>query len=145
MNIALTKIYAATSANFCGRYSFARSLGLGCALALAGVGAAHAGPSDKDQREARQAAQAQPPAPAPRLQPQGSQPQRQAEPVRNDVRQLDAHAEEQRRVAQMQQDQNAHNAEAARRSGRLTPDERRDLRRQINEAGIDLYPNTPRR
>ena len=25
-------------------------------------------------------------------------------------------------------------------SGRLTPDERRDLRRQINEAGMDLYP-----
>ena len=37
------------------------------------------------------------------------------------------------------------NAEAMRRSGRLTPDERRDLRRQINEAGVDLYPNTPRR
>jgi hypothetical protein len=27
-----------------------------------------------------------------------------------------------------------------RDSGRLTPDERRDLRRQINEAGMDLYP-----
>lgn len=27
-----------------------------------------------------------------------------------------------------------------RGSGRLTPDERRDLRRQINEAGMDLYP-----
>ena len=26
-----------------------------------------------------------------------------------------------------------------RPSGRLTPDERRDLRRQINEAGMDLY------
>ena len=26
-----------------------------------------------------------------------------------------------------------------RGSGRLTPDERRDLRRQINEAGMDLY------
>ena len=32
------------------------------------------------------------------------------------------------------------NAEAQRRSGRLTADERRDLRRQINEAGMDLYP-----
>jgi hypothetical protein len=28
----------------------------------------------------------------------------------------------------------------SRRSGRMTPDERRDLRRQINEAGMDLYP-----
>jgi hypothetical protein len=35
-------------------------------------------------------------------------------------------------------------AQEARRSGRLTPDERRDLRRQINEAGIDLYARPPR-
>ena len=46
----------------------------------------------------------------------------------------DAHRQQQER-----------NADAQRRSGRLTPDERRDLRRQINEAGVDLYPNTPRR
>ncbi|MFL6674253.1 MAG: hypothetical protein ACJ8LG_13305 [Massilia sp.] len=52
--------------------------------------------------------------------------------------------EEQRRQMQMQQEQNMRNAEN-RRSGRMTPDERRDLRRQINEAGMDLYPNTPRR
>lgn len=31
------------------------------------------------------------------------------------------------------------------RNGRLTPDERRDLRRQINEAGQDIYANPPRR
>jgi hypothetical protein len=30
-------------------------------------------------------------------------------------------------------------------SGRMTPDERRDLRRQINEAGMDLYTRPPRR
>jgi len=41
--------------------------------------------------------------------------------------------------------QQERNADSQRRSGRLTPDERRDLRRQINEAGVDLYPNTPRR
>jgi hypothetical protein len=35
--------------------------------------------------------------------------------------------------------------EARRSSGRLTPDERRDLRRQINEAGMDLYQHPPRR
>jgi len=35
--------------------------------------------------------------------------------------------------------------EEYRRSGRMTPDERRDLRRQINEAGADLYPNARRR
>ncbi|MGZ5202688.1 MAG: hypothetical protein ACXWC4_23240 [Telluria sp.] len=31
-----------------------------------------------------------------------------------------------------------------RRPSRMTPDERRDLRRQINEAGIDLYAHPPR-
>jgi len=41
--------------------------------------------------------------------------------------------------------QQDHTADRQRQSGRLTPDERRDLRRQINEAGVDLYPNTPRR
>jgi hypothetical protein len=53
--------------------------------------------------------------------------------------------DEQRRQMQMQQEQNMRNAENLRRSGRMTPDERRDLRRQINEAGMDLYPNPPRR
>jgi hypothetical protein len=51
-----------------------------------------------------------------------------------DQRADDAHRQQQER-----------SAEAQRRSGRMTPDERRDLRRQINEAGVDLYPNTPRR
>jgi hypothetical protein len=46
--------------------------------------------------------------------------------------------------ARRQQQQQERAAEQ-RHSGRLTPDERRDLRRQINEAGVDLYPNTPRR
>jgi hypothetical protein len=67
-----------------------------------------------------------------------------------DGRSYDARAfdvrEEQRRQAQLQQEQNMRNAENARRSsGRMTPDERRDLRRQINEAGMDLYPTNPRR
>jgi hypothetical protein len=54
-----------------------------------------------------------------------------------DPRAYDARAEEQRR--------NMQGAEPARRSGRLTPDERRDLRRQINEAGQDIYAAPPRR
>ena len=54
-----------------------------------------------------------------------------------DARTYDARAEEQRR--------NMQGAEPARRSGRLTPDERRDLRRQINEAGQDIYAAPPRR
>ena len=52
--------------------------------------------------------------------------------------QRDGRAEEQRRAMQER-------AEASRRNGRLTPDERRDLRRQINEAGQDIYSNQPRR
>jgi hypothetical protein len=52
--------------------------------------------------------------------------------------------EEQRRMQQQyQQEQRQEQRDPRRGSGRLTPDERRDLRRQINEAGIDLYP--PRR
>jgi hypothetical protein len=55
--------------------------------------------------------------------------------------------EEQRRLQQQQQQQyqqfQQEQRDARRGSGRMTPDERRDLRRQINEAGMDLYP--PRR
>jgi Spy/CpxP family protein refolding chaperone len=56
--------------------------------------------------------------------------------ARNDAR---AYEEQRRMQQQYQQDQR----ESRRGSGRMTADERRDLRRQINEAGIDLYP--PRR
>ncbi|HEU4845368.1 MAG TPA: hypothetical protein VFT05_13970 [Burkholderiaceae bacterium] len=56
-----------------------------------------------------------------------------------DPRSFDARAEEQRRAMQ----ESSHNAE--RRAGRLTPDERRDLRRQINEVGQDIYAHPPRR
>lgn len=51
-------------------------------------------------------------------------------------------AEDQRR--RMQDQQQAEQQEF-RRSGRLTPDERRDLRRQINEAGADIYQRPKRR
>ena len=34
--------------------------------------------------------------------------------------------------------------EGPKKVGRLTPEERRDLRRQINEAGQDLYQNSPK-
>jgi uncharacterized protein HemX len=51
--------------------------------------------------------------------------------------------EEQRRMQQQQQQQQEQRDARRGSSGRMTPDERRDLRRQINEAGMDLYP--PRR
>ncbi|NVM74683.1 hypothetical protein FHW83_000443 [Duganella sp. SG902] len=72
--------------------------------------------------------------------------QNQRNEQRYDSRQLDprsyeARAEEQRRAMQ----EASRNAELNRRVGRMTPDERRDLRRQINEVGQDLYANPPRR
>lgn len=84
--------------------------------------------------------------------PQNNQ-QRQGDPRQADPRQADqqrqidqrnsydARAEEQRRAMQ----EASRNAEMNRRVGRLTPDERRDLRRQINEVGQDIYANPPRR
>jgi hypothetical protein len=147
MNIALTKIYAAASANSCGRSSLVRRVALGCALAWSGAAFADAGQNERAERDAQraQAAQAQQ---APRNERAAPPQARPPEPARErqfDSRAFEARAEEQRRQLQMQQEQNAHNADAFRRSGRLTPDERRDLRRQINEAGMDLYRNTPRR
>ena len=48
---------------------------------------------------------------------------------------------EQRRMTQVQDPDRGD----SRRGGRMTADERRDLRRQINEVGQDIYGNPPRR
>jgi glycerate-2-kinase len=55
-------------------------------------------------------------------------------------RDMEARAEERRRMLQ----DSTNNAEASRRV-RMTADERRDLRRQINEAGAEVYALPPRR
>jgi hypothetical protein len=63
----------------------------------------------------------------------------QLPPQDRDQRQAEMRAyEEQRRQQQMQQQMQQQ--DQRRSSGRMTPDERRDLRRQINEANMDLYP-----
>ncbi|MBY0237709.1 MAG: hypothetical protein K2X55_00175 [Burkholderiaceae bacterium] len=49
-------------------------------------------------------------------------------------------AEERRRAMQ-----ESGNADLSRRVDRMTPDERRDLRRQINEAGQEIYTRPQRR
>jgi hypothetical protein len=107
---------------------------LACALVL-GTGAAYAqqyGDRQYGDRRDDQSVQQQ----------QGGRGDRggrfQLPPQDRDQRQAEARAfEEQRRQQQQyQQDQR----DARRNSGRMTPDERRDLRRQINEAGMDLYP-----
>ena len=146
MNIALTKIYAVAGANSCDRFSFVRKAAVGCALGCA-VSIALASPSEKE-REAQRSQQMQQAPQTPRVeraQAMPAQRQLEADPRQFDQRSFEARAEEQRRNLQMQQEQNTRSADAFRRNGRLTPDERPDLRRQINEAGQDIYPNTPRR
>lgn len=71
--------------------------------------------------------------------------QLQAQQAQQDVR-YDQRVNELRDEQRRQMEQEAQmRSEARRRDGRMTPDERRDLRRQINEAGVDLYPNARRR
>jgi hypothetical protein len=101
-------------------------------LAGAGIGAASAQHSGRDETQQ-----------VPRSE-RFQLPRDESRDQGRDQRGYDAR-EEQRRQAQMQQEQANRNAENLRRSGRMTPDERRDLRRQINEAGMDLYPANTRR
>jgi type IV secretory pathway VirB10-like protein len=137
MNIALTHIAAAASSLFSSNHALARAMVLGVAAAC--ISAPVLAGQDRDgQRHAPQQQTPQPSreqAPPERMPPP---PPRQYDSRQYDSRQYDVRAEEQRRQGQAQE-------QGGRRGGRLTPDERRELRRQINEAGIDLYPNAPRR
>ena len=132
MNIDHTERTAELRANVCGRVASmgdrARRVGMACVLActaFTAFGAVHAQDRNgfrKDDLQFQRDDRRQ------------DQRQDQRQDAQRDQRADDAHRQQQER-----------NAEAQRRSGRMTPDERRDLRRQINEAGVDLYPNTPRR
>ena len=104
----------------------ARLLVCACLLAAGAAQAQRQGDHGPEQRAPERAAPEQNAQPAPRF----------------DRRIFDSRAFEERRPAPPP-DQNARGER--RSSGRLTPDERRDLRRQINEAGMDLYPNAQRR
>ena len=131
MNIAPTPAHAPASVRSRGRQAVVRALVLGCAMACASLPALAGQDRERDGRTPQP--QQQPP-----VQPNRDVPPPRTErapppPPRVDLRPGD----EQHRQAQ-QQDQ-------SRRAGRLTPDERAELRRQINEAGVELYPNTPRR
>ena len=110
-----------------------------CLLACAGVGAAHA-----QYHGRRDDAQLTPPpsARADRLPPpQIEQPREQQRYYDQQREQQRAYEEQRRQATQVQGEGNRE----GRRGGRLTPDERRDLRRQINEAGAAIYPNEQRR
>ena len=107
-------------------------------LACAGIGAAQA------QYHGRRDDAQLPPPPSIRAErvqaPQIEQPRGYEQMQMRDQQRA---YEEQRRAVQVQQSDS--NRDSGRRGGRLTPDERRDLRRQINEAGADIYPNAQRR
>jgi hypothetical protein len=142
MKDALTKNYAVASAPRSGRLArLVRGGVVACALACLAAGAAQAQQQGGRRDEAPQQQQQQQQR-VDRYQPQAAPVEPRNEP-RFDTRSYEVR-DDQRRQLQVQQEQNVRNAEA-RRGGRMTPDERRDLRRQINEAGMDLYPNAPRR
>lgn len=130
---SVTHHYAGTKAGRIARRALRGALA--CALVVVGAGSAFAqqyGDRQFDRRD------------DPSMQQSGRGHISQDRDPRYDVRAY----EEQRRLQQQyqqqqQQQQLQQEQRESRRSPRMTPDERRDLRRQINEAGMDLYP--PRR
>jgi hypothetical protein len=108
---------------------------LACALiGGAAMSVAHAGPGRGQQQHERQEYSRDA---DPRQQPRQYDDRQQRQ---FDERAFQARADEQRRQIEQQQQSND-----GRRNSRMTPDERRDLRRQINEAGADIYSNKGRR
>lgn len=130
MFIDLKKIHAAASASFCVRSCVRAALAsaLLCGGIAAAVPALAAG-QDGPRRDERGGPNA------------GRQQDSRDQPRQVDPRSYEARAEEQRRAMQ----ESSRNAEMSRRVGRMTADERRDLRRQINEAGQEVYALPPRR
>ena len=122
-----------------------RRLAACCLIGVAAISAAKAGPRERERERERDAQAQRDTVRAERQQRQPEQRQpderqaRQYEARAYDTRGYDTRAEDPRRNRQNQPEQQ--NPEASRRNGRLTPDERRDLRRQINEAGADIYPS----
>ncbi|MES2741432.1 MAG: hypothetical protein V4754_10835 [Pseudomonadota bacterium] len=127
MNIALKKIDSAASASRCVPGSFG-TLVLGAVLLGAMAGPALAAPGD------------------PYGQRRDDQPNAQQQP--RDGQRYDNGRREPRAAYEARDDQRPQaqeqNRDAGRRGGRLTADERRDLRRQINQAGQDIYARPPR-
>jgi len=146
MNIALTDISAAARSARTGKSGLAaglRVLMAGAVLAGVALSLPAAAMGERDRGDQQDAPRGQRERPQPPVREQREQPA--PPPQRADARQFDARAydmrieEARRQQAQQQQDT------GGRRGGRLSPDERRELRRQINEAGTEIYPNMPRR
>ncbi len=104
---------------------------LAVALVASGPALAQRQGDRYDQRQDQRVQdQRQDPRAMPQRPPEQAQPR--FEPRAFDSREFDNRRQE---AAQRQDPQ---------RPSRMTPDERRDLRRQINEAGMDLYARPPR-
>lgn len=132
-----------------GVQSIVRRFAACCLIGVMAMSVAHAGPRDREReaqqyQQYQQAQQYEQPQQHQRESTRGERGQRQSDQRQYEQRQDEQRAEDQRRQ-QMQQEQQAQSGESGRRGGRLTPDERRDLRRQINEAGADIYPSRTRR
>jgi hypothetical protein len=112
---------------------------LACNPALAQRHGDHGADQRQDQRQDRQDQRMLDQRQDPRVQPDP----RAQDPRTQDPRAMPA-AREQRFDSREFDGRQDPRAQEARRPSRLTPDERRDLRRQINEAGMDLYPHQPR-
>lgn len=144
MNIAPTDISAAARSVRTGKPAGLRLLLASAVLAGFAVSLPAAAMGERDQRDRgdqqdASRGQRERPQPPVREQPAPA-PQQRGDRGQFDARAYDMRIEEARRQqAQQQQDT------GARRGGRLSPDERRELRRQINEAGAEIYPNMPRR
>jgi hypothetical protein len=103
---------------------------LACALVLGVSGTALAqqyGDRQNDRRDG-----------APMQQQERGERGRYLSPERDPRYDVRAYEEQRRQQQQQQMEQRESRRNSS--SGRMTPDERRDLRRQINEAGMDLYP-----
>lgn len=115
----------------------ARCAALACALVLGAGGAyaqQHGDRGDRGDRGGDPAMQG-----IPVMQGQGPQRPERFRLPQGDWRQGDGRQNEMRDDGRRMQQQDQGDAQRGRGS-RMTPDERRDLRRQINEAGMDLYP-----
>lgn len=108
-----------------------------CVLVCAGIGAAQA------QYHGRRDDAQLPPPPSARADRLAVPPHIEAPREQRMLDQREQQREERRQAVQMMQHEGAR--DGGRRGGRLTPDERRELRRQVNEAGMDIYPNRERR
>lgn len=117
------KLNAAPRASMLVRVSVGALAMVTAVTALLGAAAPAYAHGPKEERDPRQ------------LQP------RQERSGERDPRSFEARSEEHRRMLQ----DSTNNAEMSRRVGRMTADERRDLRRQINEAGQEVYAIPPKR